>query len=598
MTDRPEFVGDDGSGVTPTVLNGVGTSPGIAIGRSYRYEKAAYQAAERLISEDETQAELARLEDAVRLSERDLRKIASVARGQLGTESANVFEAQALMLHDPDFIEDVRKHIVNDCWAADFATQNVMQRHRKQLETSDNPYLRERAHDMADVQYRLIRHLQRGQILSRIDEKRIVVAESLTAADLILFSRRNLLGCIMDYGAQTAHVSIMARALGLPALVGLHGATEHIPNGEIIILDALAGIVIIGPSDEQLRTYREKRSRYERMLQEQRAMASLPAETSDGRRIHLMANLELEEEVAHLDWFGAEAVGLFRTELLFMSDSRIPDEAIQLECYSRIVDQIQPAVTTFRLLDVGGDKIQLTGPTERNPDLGWRGIRVLLEREDMLRPQLRALLKVSMLGPIRIMLPMVSELGELRRFKAIMRETIRELKGEGIAVPDDIPVGVMIEVPAAALQATHFAREADFMSIGTNDLTQYVLAIDRSNELVGHQFNELHPAVLRLIATTIQAGLESGTPVSVCGELAAQVPAIPILVGLGLREFSASPIYLPEIKRIIRGVSAEECEPLAQTCLEQEDASGVSSTLKQWFDHHNELRSRFRTERD
>lgn len=593
MTDQSDTAQEPAGDAAPTVFSGVGTSPGIAIGRSYRYEKAAYEATERRVAEDEVEDELARLEDAIRLSERDLHKIASVARGQLGTESANVFEAQALILHDPDFGDAVRKHIVDDRWAADFAAQSVMERHREQLESSDNPYLRERAHDMADVQHRLIRHLQRGRILSKIDEKRIVIAESLTAADLILFSRRNLLGCVMDYGAQTAHVSIMARALGIPLLVGLHGATERIPNGVTVILDALAGTVIVDPTDEQLRTYREKRTRYEGMLQEQRKTASLPAETTDGRRIRLVANLELEEEVAHLDWFGAEGVGLFRTELLFMSGTKVPDEPVQYDCYSRIVDQVRPATTTFRLLDVGGDKIQLTGPSERNPDLGWRGIRVLLQREDLLIPQLRALLRVSTQGPIRIMLPMVSELGELRRFKDIMLQTIGELEREAVPVSPEIPVGVMIEVPSAALQAPHFARAADFLSIGTNDLTQYVLAVDRSNELVGHHFNELHPAVLRLIATTIQAGRAAGTPVSVCGEIAAQIPAIPILVGLGLEEFSASPIYLPEIKRVIRGVAAAECERLAESCLEQEDASGVSNTLSQWFERNPELKSRF-----
>lgn len=592
--DRSDESREDG----PVILNGVGTSPGIVVGRSYRYEKAAYHAPERLIAAEEVANELERLENAVRLSERDLHKIAAVARGQLGTESANLFEAQALMLHDPSFMDAVRKHIADDLWAADYATQTVMKRHRSHLMTSENPYLRERAHDMADVEHRLIRHLQRGQIISRIDEKRIVVAESLTAADLILFARQNLLGCVMDFGAHTAHVSIMARALGIPAIGSLQGATEKIPNGETIIVDALAGIVIVGPDESQLELYQEKQRHYERMLQEQRETAALPAATVDGTRIRLVANLELEEEVGHLDWFGAEGVGLFRTELLFMSDARLPDEEAQMECYRRIVDRIRPDVTTFRLLDVGGDKIQVMGPTERNPDLGWRGIRVLLERPDLLQPQLRALLRAGSKGPIRILLPMVTEIAELRRFKEILKETTDELISQGHQPRTGVQVGVMIEVPAAALQAAHFAEECDFLSIGTNDLTQYVLAVDRSNVLVSHQFNERHPAVLRLIASTIQAANAAGTSVSVCGEMAAQAPAIPILLGLGLREFSASPIYLPEIKRVIRGVTIEECEALAAACLEQDDGSGVASLLKGWFQDHKELRSRFRPPAD
>jgi phosphotransferase system enzyme I (PtsI) len=311
-----------------------------------------------------------------------------------------------------------------------------------------------------------------------------------------------------------------------------------------------------------------------------------------------MANLELEEEVTHLEWFGAKSVGLFRTELLFMSDAGIPDEETQLACYTRIVDQIRPEITTFRLLDVGGDKIQLVGPSERNPDLGWRGIRVLLERDDLLQPQLRALLRVSAKGPIRILIPMVSEIHELRRFREIMAATIENLEREGHEIGKNIPVGVMIEVPSAALQARHFAEESDFMSIGTNDLTQYVLAVDRTNDLVAQKFNERHPAVLRLISKTIAAGKEAGTPVSVCGELAAQVPAIPILIGLGLEEFSASPIYLPEMKRVIRGVTIDECVSLAESCVEQPDGAGVERQLKRWFSRHSELRSRFRSNSD
>jgi phosphotransferase system enzyme I (PtsI) len=598
MTEVVEPPQSTGAAGEPIVLHGVGASPGIAIGKSYRYEKAAYHADERMIADEDIQNELSRLESAIRLSERDLHKIAAVARGQLGTESANLFEAQALMLHDPAFNEAIRKHITNDRWAADYAAQTVMERHREQLQMSENPYLRERAHDMADVQHRLIRHLQRGQILSRIDEKRVVIAESLTAADLILFSRRNLLGCALDHGAKTAHVSIMSRALGIPAIVGLQGATERIEDGATVIVDALAGMVIANPDKDQLKSYRDKQARYQRMLEEQKASAALPAATLDGRHVQLMANLELEEEVTHLEWFGAKSVGLFRTELLFMSDAGIPDEETQLACYTRIVDQIRPEITTFRLLDVGGDKIQLVGPSERNPDLGWRGIRVLLERDDLLQPQLRALLRVSAKGPIRILIPMVSEIHELRRFREIMAATIENLEREGHEIGKNIPVGVMIEVPSAALQARHFAEESDFMSIGTNDLTQYVLAVDRTNDLVAQKFNERHPAVLRLISKTIAAGKEAGTPVSVCGELAAQVPAIPILIGLGLEEFSASPIYLPEMKRVIRGVTIDECVSLAESCVEQPDGAGVERQLKRWFSRHSELRSRFRSNSD
>jgi len=528
--------------------------------------------------------ELTRLNRSLDSSERDLLKIAAVARDQLGTESARLFEAQALMLHDPTFKAAVIDMISNELLVADYAVQSVMEQHRARLEASTNRYLRERAHDMADVQMRLVRHLQQGRVLSRIDEKRIVVATSLSAADLILFVRQKLLGCVLDYGAETSHVAIMARALGIPVVMGLEGRTREIESGVTLAVDGVAGTVVVDPSPEQVDVYRAKQERLDRSLEESAALAQILAETTDSVRVELHANLEFEEELPHLDFFGAEGVGLFRTEMLFMSEPSIPDEDEQTRLYRRIVRRVSPRMTTFRLLDLGGDKVSTSAPQERNPDLGWRGMRVLLDTPDLLIPQLRALLRAGSSGPLRILLPMVTNVSELRQLKQVKADVEAELRAEGKSVRDSTAVGVMIEIPSAAIQAEHFAREADFMSVGTNDLTQYTLAVERSNELVGHRYSSLHPAVLHLIKRTLAAGALEGTPTSLCGELAGYAPAAPVLIGLGYRELSMSPMSLPEIKQVIRGCSIVESEELARTCLEAVGADEVRSLVRRWFE--------------
>ncbi|MFV1979933.1 MAG: phosphoenolpyruvate--protein phosphotransferase [Rhodothermia bacterium] len=566
------------------VLTGSGASPGIAVGKAYRFEKTSFEATRTQIERAAVSEELTRLDRSLDSSERDLLKIAAVARDQLGTESARLFEAQALMLHDPTFKAAVIDMISNELLVADYAVQSVMEEHRARLEASTNRYLRERAHDMADVQMRLVRHLQQGRVLSRIDEKRIVVATSLSAADLILFVRQKLLGCVLDYGAETSHVAIMARALGIPVVMGLEGRTREIESGVTLAVDGVAGTVVVDPSPEQVDVYRAKRERLDRSLEESAALAPILAETTDSVRVELHANLEFEEELPHLDFFGAEGVGLFRTEMLFMSEPSIPDEDEQTRLYRRIVRRVSPRMTTFRLLDLGGDKVSTSAPQERNPDLGWRGMRVLLDTPDLLIPQLRALLRAGSSGPLRILLPMVTNVSELRQLKQVKADVEAELRAEGKSVRDSTAVGVMIEIPSAAIQADHFAREADFMSVGTNDLTQYTLAVERSNELVGHRYSSLHPAVLHLIKRTLDAGALEGTPTSLCGELAGYAPAAPVLIGLGYRELSLSPMSLPEIKQVIRGCSIVESEELARTCLEAVGADEVRSLVRRWFE--------------
>ncbi len=570
------------------VLEGIAVSPGIAIGPAYLYTRITFEVEERRLSDEEVAEEIERFERAVARSERDLNKIILITREKLGEDSADIFEAQLLMLRDEALYEAVVDYIRREKRNAEYAVRHVMEKHRRLMETSGSEYLRERAHDLLDVEERIIRHLRRGKLLSSIDPHSIVVAENLTAADVVLFSRRGVLGCALDYGGPTSHVSIMARALGVPAVVSLHSVTEHVSTGDRLILDGIRGRVIINPTEETLAAYEVSRERYRRLLQEEKQLVPLPAETLDGHRVRLLANLELNEELGQLSEYGAEGVGLVRTEMLFLIRGSIEiSEDTQYEVYRKIVQAMRPGVTTFRVFDLGGDKLLPMAHREHNPFLGWRGIRVLLDRPELLIPQLRAILRAGTHGPVRILLPMVTNLDELRAVRAQLKESVRDLIEEGYENISELPLGVMVEVPSVALQAEHFAREADFFSIGTNDLTQYVLAVDRGNDLVADLYQELHPAMLMLIRQTVTAAHNHGISVSLCGELAANPHAVPILLGLGIDELSASPVYLPGIKRVIRVMKKSEGEMLARQALEAETAREIRENLERWLEEHS-----------
>ena len=568
-------------------FEGIGVAPGIAIGPVYLYARDAFVIEQRELEAEAVEEEVERFEQAVQKAERELRKIADVAREKLGDESAGIFEAQALMLRDEALYEAVVERIRRDRCNADYAVQSVMKKHSRLMEASASEYLRERANDLFDVQERIIRRLRRGKILSRIDPNVIVVAENLTAADIILFSRRHVLGCAMDYGGPTSHVSLMARSLNLPAVVSMHGITQQAQTGDMMILDGLHGRVILNPEPKTLAVYQTKQERYQRFLQEQKHLVPLPAETLDGHSVTLRANLEFREELKLLDEYGAEGIGLFRTEILFLMQGRFSiSEEEQFKLYQKIVRSVGEPGTTFRVLDLGGDKMLPMGHREQNPFLGWRGVRVLLDKHELLLPQMRAILRASAFGKVRILLPMVTNIEEVHRFKEVLEEVKASLRAEQVAFDEHIEIGVMVEVPAVALMADQFAPEVDFFSIGTNDLTQYTLAVDRGNDLVADKFQELHPALLTLIQRTIQAAHQNGIPVSVCGELAADPRATCLLVGFGIDELSMSPAYLPEVKRVIRAMKVSEGQDLAAAALEAASAQAVLDLVEQWLGSH------------
>ena len=572
-------------------VEGIAVAPGVAIGPAYLYAAGAYQAEPEKLGPDAVEAELARFERAVARSERELSKISVVARQKMGAGSAGIFDAQSLILRDGQFYDAVVDHVREHASGAGWAVQSVLAEHRQRLEASPSASLRERAADFLDVQNRVLRNLQQGQAVSRIDADRVVVAENLTAADVLLFSRRGVLGVVLDFGGPTSHVSIMARALGVPAVVSLHGLAEHVRAGDVVIVDGFSGAVVVNPTPETLREAEAKAERFARLADDRQSVIEAPSETRDGHRVALRANVEFREEFPLLREFGAEGVGLFRTEMLFLTQGRALDEAQQYEVYRDAVLAAAPHPVTFRLLDLGGDKVLPMTRREANPFLGWRGVRILLDKPDLLRPQLRALLRAAASAPdaasARILLPMVSGLGEVRAFRRVLADVTAELEREGAEHRADVPVGIMVEVPSVALLAPTFARHVDFFSVGTNDLTQFTLAVDRGNDLVAGLYRELHPAVLGLVARTVEAARGAGIPVSVCGEIAADPRVTPLLVGLGADALSASPAYLTLVKRVLRAFTLDEAQDLAARALRQPDAESVARLLDYFLACHN-----------
>ncbi len=569
------------------ILKGTGISPGFAIGPAYLFARDAYQEhAIRHIGADQVELEKKRFERAVAQSEKELRKITDVAREKIGDSSADIFQAQAMMLRDVALYQEVLRKIEHELVDSSCAVQQVLKKHRIRMEGSGSDYLRERAEDLADLQSRLQRNLQRGRILSRIETDSVVIAENLTASDVILFSRRSILGCAMDFGGLTSHVALIARSLGIPAVFGLHEITQHAEPGDQVIIDGLNGQVILRPEPQTLAVYQGRFERYKRLRAEQESLVPLSAETLDGTPVCLMANVEVEEEFPAIAHYGAQGIGLFRTEMLFLARGRFPEEDEQYDAYTKAIDHARPYPTTFRLFDLGGDKVLPLAHREHNPFLGWRGIRILLQKPDLLRTQVRAILKASAAGPSRILLPMITSLREIHDFRRHLDHVVAELAEAGIPHDPDIPVGIMVEVPSVALLIEEFAREVDFFSIGTNDLTQYVLAVDRGNDMVASLYEELHPSVLRLIERVIRVGNETGVEVSICGEMAAQPRAAPVLLGLGLRVFSVSPAYLLDVKRVIRAITIGEAEGLADDALKMQEADEVEGLVRRWLRDH------------
>lgn len=571
---------------TERVVEGIGVAPGISIGTVHRYHVDAPEVDRTHVAEEDVEEELALFADALDRVEQEFSKIRSVAEEQLETDEEAILQAQQMMLRDDEVLACVRRRIREEHESAAYALSSVLREHRRRLETSADDYLRERAGDLKELETRLLQSLQRGRTAQTIEPNSIVVAERLTAADVIRFGRHGMLGCVTSRGGETSHVSIIARALNVPAIAGAEGVTTAVSDHDPVILDGHTGRLIVHPSAETLERYREQRARRQSLREAQDDRPEGPTHTTDGQRITLRANVDFGETLDVLDRYGAEGIGLMRTEVFFLSGTGEPlAEDEQVDVYCKAAEAAGEHGATIRLFDLGGDKMLPFAQEEGNPFLGWRGIRVLLDRaQDLLRPQIRALLRANREGRIRVLLPMVTHLDEVHRVRSIVEEEAESLSAEGIPHDPDLSLGVMVEVPAVALQASLFAEAVDFLSIGTNDLTQYVLAVDRGNDRVADRYDALHPAVLELIQRSVKAGRATGTPVALCGEVAGDVYALPILLGLGIDTLSVSPPYLPAVKHIVAQTSLTEAEALADEVLAAPDAGTVRRRSREWCD--------------
>jgi len=544
---------------------GIGVTSSIAIGEAHQLQCGEVKVRRRTITPDEVAHEISRFQQAVLAARQDLKTVRDQIPESTPSDIYAFIDTHLLMLEDTALVEAPIETIQSQCCNAEWALQLRRNELVKIFDAMEDPYLRTRKDDVDHVVGQIQKHLLGQQESSATNEQdlkgKIILAQDLTPADTILLRNQGVAAFITEFGGPMSHTAILARSLGIPAVIGVHRVTQYLQHGELLIVDADLGVVLADPDEHTLRHFRKRVESEQAHIVSLRALVNEPAVSSDGTPITLMANIELPEDIEATTDVGAVGVGLYRTEFLYMNRSQPPNEEEHLASYRQIVEGLNGIPITIRTLDLGADKevsdcCHDMQPTS-NPALGLRAIRLCLKEPTLFRPQLRAILRVSAYGPVRIMIPMLSNLQELRAVKLIIEELKQELQQEGHDFSPDIPIGGMIEVPAAALAADSFARHLDFLSIGTNDLIQYTLAIDRVDDEVNYLYDPLHPSVLKLINYVIQAGRTTGKPVSMCGEMAGNPLYIPLLLGMGLCEFSMQPGSLLEAKRIVRASDIE-----------------------------------------
>ena len=566
-------------------LFGTPASPGIVIGRAYHVQRTKTEVVyQEVVGPGQVVGQLHILEEALKKAEEELNRIRARVERELPAQAV-LIEAHLMILKDPMFLGEVRKMIEEAQVTAAWAVICVANSIALKFSRMDDPYLRSRVEDLETVAERLVRFIHGGEggAVEFSRERAVLIAHHLSPADTTQLDVDRVMGFITEVGGRTSHTAIVAQALEMPAVVGLEQALERIPSGAIIILDGTNGRVIVGPDEEELIRFEDLRARYSAFIAEMRSKSALPARTSDQRQLTVMANIEQPEEAASALEQGAEGIGLFRTEFLYLSQPQLPSEEQLYENYRQVVEAMAGRPVTIRTLDIGGDKFahHFDVVPEMNPAMGLRAVRLCLKRQDIFKTQLKAILRASAHGPVRVMFPLISGVHELRQCNLILNECKEELKSQGREMDELLPVGCMLEVPSAVFVADLLAREADFVSIGTNDLIQYGLAIDRVNEYVSHMYKPFHPAVLRMIERVLAAGAEAGIPVGMCGEMAAEPSAVPLLLGMGLTEVSVNPQAVPRVKHIIRQSSWVECIRLAEKAMGYDTEEAVANFLNQ-----------------
>lgn len=548
-------------------IQGIGVSTGVVRGRVYLFTPDERDVRPRRLPKSSVPAEVERFQEALIKARQELVQIQKDLAQRLGRSETDLFDAHLLVVEDRTLIEEVIRGVEERGLNVEFIFQETIRKYEKVFSQIRNDYIRDRLSDIKDVAKRVMRHLtgKARSDLSSLSEEVIVIAHDISPSDTALMHKENVIGFATDVGGRTSHTAIMARSLGIPAVVGLGKISSLVEPGDEIVVDGSRGLVVIHPSRPTLRKIEKEKEAIALFEKRLRLLKDLPAETRDGFRVILAANIEMPEDLPSVISHGAEGIGLYRTEFLYLNRDDLPTEEEQFRAYREVAEKAAPHSVIIRTLDLGGDKFlsPLGVPGELNPFLGWRGIRFCLQRKDIFRAQLRAILRASVFGRVKIMFPMVSGLSELRSARSILKKAMKELDREKADFNSGLEVGVMIEVPSAALTADILAPEVDFFSIGTNDLIQYALAVDRVNEKIAHLYQPLHPGVLRLLEKIITAAHRNHIWVGMCGEMAGDLTSVPILLGMGIDELSVSPMLVPEVKKLIRSLNLAEARKLA-----------------------------------
>ncbi|EPN4970426.1 phosphoenolpyruvate--protein phosphotransferase [Staphylococcus pseudintermedius] len=551
------------------IIKGIAASDGVAIAKAYLLVEPDLSFSNE--KTDQPEAEVQKFNEALNNSKIELTKIRNHAEEQLGADKAAIFDAHLLVLDDPELIQPIEEKIKNESASAPQALTEVTQNFITIFESMDNEYMKERAADIRDVAKRVLAHILGVELPnpSIIDESVIIVAHDLTPSDTAQLNKQYVQGFVTNIGGRTSHSAIMSRSLEIPAVVGTKSISESVQQGDMVIVDGLTGDVIVNPSDDEIKAYQHKRESFFADREALKQLRDEPSKTLDGHEVELAANIGTPNDLEGVHNNGAEGIGLYRTEFLYMGRDNMPTEDEQFEAYKKVLESMEGKRVVVRTLDIGGDKElpYLNLPEEMNPFLGYRAIRLCLDQPEIFRPQLRALLRASAYGKLNIMFPMVATIQEFRDAKALLLEEKENLKQEGVEVSDDIELGIMVEIPAIAALADVFAKEVDFFSIGTNDLIQYTMAADRMSERVSYLYQPYNPSILRLIKQVIDASHQEGKWTGMCGEMAGDETAIPLLIGLGLDEFSMSATSILKARRQIKDLSRTEMVQLADRAL-------------------------------
>jgi phosphoenolpyruvate-protein phosphotransferase (PTS system enzyme I) len=577
-----------------TRIQGIGVSPGVARGALFVAEDDRDEIAKHRIELSEVPNEIGRFETALIQTRSQILEMQEQIAQSIGAKDAGIFDAHLLVVEDRTLIDEVLRKLQTDLCNVEFVFQEVATHYANTLSQIDDPYLRERALDIQDVTRRVVRNLQgkAPKDFLALTHPHILLAHNITPSDTATMNRQYVLGLATDLGSRTSHTAIMARSLGIPAIVGLHDASEKLESGREVLVDGYNGLLILDPTPETLWHYGELEHKRSLVAQELTGLRETKSTTRDGRHIVLSANIELPEEVEAAPRNGAEGIGLYRTEFLYLNRSTLPSEEEQYTTYRKVAEQVQPHPLIIRTFDLGGDKLAgaLDGDDEMNPFLGHRAIRFSLERLDIFKAQLRAIIRASAVGNVKVMFPMISGLEELNRALEVFEECKTELEKEGHEFDPKTEVGAMIEIPSAAMCAERLAREIDFFSIGTNDLIQYGIAVDRTNERVAHLYQPTHPAVVRLLKMVADAGHAHDIWVGVCGEMAGDLALTPLLLGLGMDELSVGASIVPRVKRAVQSLTHSECQKLVSDSLALDTPSAILARCTEMAQaHYGEL---------